>query len=146
LNAIIAARIVVRRRWGVRAADGRAQLRELRRSVLRLVLAAVREVNQGLAPAERVRVVGVDQPVWWGAIRTRADYELFQASLAGRDFFLYATIRERMHGFREGEKAFFLTNTRHAYMRLRDADGRPQLNAAGFFALRPGPRLLGAAP
>jgi len=110
------------------------------------LLATVREVNQGLPPAERVRVVGVDQPVWWEAIRTRSDYELFQESLAGRDFFLYATIRERMHGFREGEKAFFLTNTRHAYMRLRDADGRPQLNAAGFFALRPGPRLLGAAP
>lgn len=98
------------------------------------LLASLRELNQGLRHGERVRVVGVDQPVWWDAIRTRADYDLFQKSLTGRDFFLYTTIRERMHGFREGEKAFFLTNTRHAYMRLRDADGRPQLNAAGFFA------------
>ena len=98
------------------------------------LLATVRQLNQGLPPSERVRVVGVDQPIWWDAIRTRADYELFQDSLAGRDFFLYATIRRRLRGFREGEKAFFLTNTRHAYMRLRDARGRPQLNAAGFCA------------
>ncbi|QQR72949.1 MAG: hypothetical protein IPJ17_15855 [Holophagales bacterium] len=98
------------------------------------LLATVREINQGLPPAERLRVVGVDQPIWWEAIHTRADYELFQESLAGRDFFLYAMIRDRMHGFRNGEKAFFLTNTRHAYMRVRDAAGRPQLNTAGFFA------------
>lgn len=98
------------------------------------LLAAVRQLNQGLPSSERVRVVGVDQPIWWDAIRNRADYELFQDSLAGRDFFLYTTIRSRLDGFREGEKAFFLTNTRHAYMRLRDARGRPQLNAAGFFA------------
>lgn len=98
------------------------------------LLASLRDLNQGLPPAERLRVLGVDQPVFWDGIRTRADYELFQDSLAARDFFLYATIRERMHGFRDGEKAFFLTNTRHAYMRLGDADGRPQLNAAGFFA------------
>ncbi len=98
------------------------------------LLATVRQLNQGLPPSERVRVVGVDQPIWWDAIRTRADYELFQDSLAGRDFFLYATIRRRLRGFREGEKAFFLTNTRHAYMRVREGRGRPQLNAAGFFA------------
>ena len=35
-------------------------------------------------------VVGVDQPIWWAAIRTRADDELFLDSLAGRDFFLFA--------------------------------------------------------
>lgn len=98
------------------------------------LLATVREINQGLPPAERLRVVGVDQPIWWEAIHTRADYELFQESLVARDFFLYATIRDRMHGFRNGEKAFFLTNTRHAYMRVRNKSGQPQLNAAGFFA------------
>ncbi|HMM34573.1 MAG TPA: hypothetical protein PKA62_07535 [Thermoanaerobaculia bacterium] len=79
-------------------------------------------------------VLGVAQPIWWDAIRTRADDELFRDSLAGRDTFLYVTIRSRLDGLRKGEKAFFLTNTRHAYMRLRDARGRPQLNAAGFFA------------
>lgn len=58
-----------------------------------------------------VRSVGVDQPTWRDAIRTRADYELFQDSLAGRDFFLYATIRSRLDGLRKKEEAFSLTNT-----------------------------------
>ena len=97
------------------------------------LLSTVWKINRALPEGRRIRVVGVDQPIYWEALHTRRDYDTFQDSLVARDYFLYRTIVARLNGFRDGTKAFFLTNTRHAYMRLRSREGRLHWNAAAFF-------------
>lgn len=97
------------------------------------LLEAVRQINRGRPAEQRIRVVGVNQPIYWEALHTRRDYDLFQESLVARDYFMYRTIVARLNGFKDGTKAFFLTNTRHAYKRLRARDGSLHWNTATFF-------------
>ena len=95
-------------------------------------LRAVREINRGLPEAERLRVVGVNPPIYWEALHRRQDYDLFLDTLASRDFAMYQAILSASDGFRKG-KGLFLTNTRHAYTHLRDRAGRLLWNTATFF-------------
>jgi hypothetical protein len=97
------------------------------------LLNTVREVNRDLPPGEKIQVIGVDQPIYWEGIHTRKDYDLFQDSLAARDYFLFRVILEKMDEFKSGKKGFFLTNTRHSYKHLKGLDGRLHWNTATFF-------------
>ncbi len=97
------------------------------------LLNTVRDVNRDLPPAEKIQVIGVNQPIHWEGIHTRKDYDLFQDSLAARDYFLFKVILEKMDEFKSGKKGFFLTNTRHSYKHLRAADGHLHWNTATFF-------------
>ena len=96
------------------------------------LLRAVRETNRSLPEAERIRVVGVNPPIYWEALHGRQDYDLFMDTLATRDYAMYTAILSASDDFRKG-KGLFLTNTRHAYPRLRDRTGRPMWNTAAFF-------------
>lgn len=93
---------------------------------------AVREINRDLPEAERLRVVGVNPPIYWEALHRRQDYDLFLDTLASRDYAMYQAILSVSDGFQKG-KGIFLTNTRHAYTHLRDRAGRLLWNTATFF-------------
>jgi hypothetical protein len=97
------------------------------------LIEAVRQVNQALSPADRLRCVGVSPPIYWEALHTRADYDRFLDTLASRDHAMYLTIRGELDGFHAGRKGVFLTNTRHAYNALRTREGRIAWNTAAFF-------------
>lgn len=97
------------------------------------LLSAVWDINSKLPEDRRIKVIGVDEPIYWEALHTRQDYDLFQDSLLGRDYFLYKTILEKLDRFSSGKKAFFLTNTRHGYKHLRGKDGQLFWNCATFF-------------
>lgn len=97
------------------------------------LLEAVRQINRGRPAAERIRVIAVNPPIYWEALHTRRDYDLFQDSLVARDYFMYRAILAQLNGFKDGTKAFFLTNTRHAYKGLRARDGSLHWNTATFF-------------
>jgi hypothetical protein len=85
-------------------------------------------------PAEaRLQVIGVSQPIYWEAIHTRQDYDVFQDSLSARDYYMYLTIREKLDHFKSAKKGIFLTNTRHAYKHLKNAEGKLHWNTATFF-------------
>jgi hypothetical protein len=96
------------------------------------LLRTVREVNRTLPAAERVRVIGVNPPIYWQALHTREDYDLFLDTLLSRDYAMYRTILVRAGDFKAG-KGLFLTNTRHAYTHLRKAAGGLHWNCATFF-------------
>lgn len=97
------------------------------------LLSKVWDINQALPEEERIKVIGVDQPIYWEGIHTREDYNIFQESLVGRDYFMYKTILKRMNGFKKGEKGIFLTNTRHAYKHIKNKDGELYWNCGTFF-------------
>jgi hypothetical protein len=97
------------------------------------LIEAVRQVNQALAPADRLRCVAVSPPIYWEALHSRAEYDRFLDTLASRDYAMYLTIRGELDGFHAGRKGVFLTNTRHAYNALRTRDGRIAWNTAAFF-------------
>ena len=80
-----------------------------------------------------IRIVGVNQPIYWEGLHTREDYNDFQKSLIGRDYFMYKTMVGRMNGFESGTKALFMTNTRHAYKCIRDSAGDIYWNTGTFF-------------
>ena len=94
---------------------------------------AIHEVNRGLAPDERIRVVAVNAPTYWPGIRTPGDLALFRKSLAGNDYTMYRIILGELDGFESGRRGIFLTNTRHAYKRIKDREGRPFGNTGTFF-------------
>lgn len=91
------------------------------------------DLNRDLPGSEKIRIMGVDQPIYWEGLHTREDYNLFQESLIARDYFMYKTILGRMNGFHSGKKALFLTNTRHAYKCIRNKAGEIYWNAGTFF-------------
>jgi len=97
------------------------------------LLSAIREANLASPPDDRLRVVAVSNPVYWPAITTTREVELFQQSLAGRDYDMYRLILDVLDGFRSGKKGVFLTNTRHAYTGVRRADGGFFWNTGTFF-------------
>ncbi|GAB4242141.1 MAG: hypothetical protein Tsb0034_19530 [Ekhidna sp.] len=83
--------------------------------------------------ASNVKVIGVDQPIYWEGIHTREQYDIFRQSVIGRDYFMYRIITSKMKDFKEGLKGIFLTNTRHAYKNIENSMGTPYWNAGTFF-------------
>lgn len=96
------------------------------------VLDTVREVNAGLSESKKIRVICVDQPIYWDAVQTREDYAIFQRSLAARDYFMYKIISQTLDGFKSGDKGIFLTNTRHAYKHIRNSNNELYWNTGTF--------------
>ena len=98
------------------------------------LLSTVWDINHHKAhDAERIKVVGVDQPIYWEGLHSREDYTIFQESLIGRDFFMYKTILNYMNTFNENKKGILLTNTRHAYKNIRNSNNQPYWNCGTFF-------------
>jgi len=97
------------------------------------LFSTVWDVNQNLHPDERIRIIGVDQPVYWEGLHTREDYNIFQQSLMARDNFMYKRIMSYMNDFENGEKGIFITNTRHAYKCIKNEKEQPYWNAGTFF-------------
>lgn len=97
------------------------------------LLETVWEINRELPESEKIRIIGVDQPVYWEAIHTRKDYDTFDDSLLVRDYFMYSVILRDMDRFEKAKKGFFLTNTRHSYKHLRKANGELFWNCETFF-------------
>lgn len=87
------------------------------------LLSAIWNLNKQLPEEKRLKVMGVDQPIYWEAIHTREDYDIFQESLIARDYFMYKKIAQEMDDFTKEKKALFLTNTRHAYKNIRKSTG-----------------------
>lgn len=96
------------------------------------LLGTIWDVNTKLSDSEKIKVVCVDQPVYWEAIKTREDYNLFQQSLVARDYFMYQIINQTLHDFKGGEKGIFLTNTRHAYKGIKASDNTYYWNTGTF--------------
>lgn len=89
--------------------------------------------NQLLPDSLKIKIIGVSPPVYWEAIHTQQDYELFQNSLQSRDYFMYQEILNAMEGFVKDKKGLFLTNTRHAYKNIRNSSGKLYWNTTTFF-------------
>lgn len=96
------------------------------------LLSKVWDINSTLNQENKIKVVGVDQPVYWESIKTRKDYDVFLKSLTGRDYFMYKVIVEHMNNFEENKKGIFLTNTRHAYKHIRNRKGSLYWNCGTF--------------
>lgn len=96
------------------------------------LLSTIWDVNAQLPVSEKIRVVCVDQAIYWSAIQTRQDYDLFQQSVVGRDYFMYKIITQTLDDFESGEKGVFLTNTRHAYKGIKKSNGLFYWNTGTF--------------
>lgn len=92
--------------------------------------------NKGLADSQQIKIVAVNPPVYWEAIHSKQDYELFQNTLKSRDYFMYLEISERMEDFVGQKKGIFLCNTRHAYNNVKNLNGDLYWNTATFFRQR----------
>ncbi len=97
------------------------------------LLSTIWDLNQNLAEDKKIKVIGVDQPIYWEGIHTREEYNTFQESLIGRDYFMYKVILKQMENFQKGKKGIFLTNTRHAYKQIKKKDGSLFWNSGTFF-------------
>ena len=97
------------------------------------LLSDIWDYNAEKSEFEKIKVIGVNQPVYWEGIHTRQDYMLFVKSLAARDYFMYKMIVEQMQNFVAGKKGIFLTNTRHAYKNIKNRDDNPYWNTGTFF-------------
>lgn len=97
------------------------------------LLSTIWDVNSNLPDPDKIKVICVNQPIYWDAIKTREEYDLFQKSLAARDYFIYQIITKTLNNFKSGEKGIFLTNTRHAYKGIKKSDGTYYWNTATFF-------------
>jgi len=98
------------------------------------LLSAIWDINHNNHnDSKKIKVVAVDQPIYWEGLHTREDYNIFQRSLVGRDHFMYRIIVEQMSDFKEKKKGIFLTNTRHAYKNIRNSEGRLYWNCGTFF-------------
>lgn len=95
--------------------------------------------NNKLPDSLRIKIIGVNPPIYWEAIHTWNDYELFQNSLKSRDYFMYLEILEKMGNFNGNKKGIFLCNTRHAYKGIMNSNGKLYWNTTTFFnQLNPG--------
>lgn len=94
------------------------------------------EHNQGKPDSSQIHIIGVNQPIYWDAIHTWKDYELFQNTLASRDYFMYLEILKDMQNFKKGKKGFFLCNTRHAYKNIQNSEHQLYWNTTTFFSQR----------
>jgi len=101
------------------------------------LLSAIHAFNADRTPETRIEVHAVSTPGYWREVATPADYENYIGiAQAGRDAFMYAAIRRILDGMSGEERGVFLTNTRHAYTGLRNADGELFWNTATYFAER----------
>lgn len=82
---------------------------------------------------KKIKIIGVDQPVYWEGIHTRLDYDIFLKSLTARDYYMYLIIKENMDNFSSGKKGIFLSNTRHVYKNIKNSQGNPYWNTGTFF-------------
>ncbi len=98
------------------------------------LLDTIWEVNALLSESDKIQVICVDQPIYWDAIQTRKDYDLFQQSLVGRDYFMYKIISQTLKSFKSGLKGVFFTNTRHAYKGIKKSDGEFYWNTGTFLS------------
>ncbi|HET6361488.1 MAG TPA: hypothetical protein VFH11_05465 [Gemmatimonadota bacterium] len=94
------------------------------------LLRTIHEVNLSLPDSERLRVVAVGSPTYWSEVRTSRDVEVFRQGLDAYDYTMYSMIRSTLAS---GGRGIFLTNTRHAYQAIRDADGSLYWNATTYF-------------
>lgn len=93
---------------------------------------AIWEVDRGLGEEQRIRVVAVNAPTYWAAMKTAADVAQFRRSLLGNDYTMSQVIEEELDGFSGARKGVFLTNTRHAYKAIHDREGRLFWDAGTF--------------
>lgn len=94
------------------------------------------EHNHHLPDSLRINVIGVNPPIYWEAIHTLKDYELFQNTLDSRDYFMYLEILKKMQNFKKGKKGLFLCNTRHAYKNIHNSEHQLHWNTTTFFSQR----------
>lgn len=97
------------------------------------LMSSIRKINEKRSEDRRIRVISVDQPIYWEGIHTREEYNTFQKSLIGRDHFMYRVILSQMDEFNGQKKGIFLTNTRHAYKGIRNKEGVFYWNTGTFF-------------
>jgi len=97
------------------------------------LFSVVWDLNQQLSQKDKIRIIGVDQPIYWEGLHTREDYDVYQQSLVARDNFMYNTILKYMDEFHSNKKGVFLTNTRHAYKCIKKGDGQIYWNTGTFF-------------
>ncbi len=97
------------------------------------LFSTVWDINQQLSEKDKIKIIGVDQPIYWEGIHTREDYNVFLQSMVARDNFMYLKILTYMDNFRSGKKGIFLTNTRHAYKCIKNKDGQIYWNTGTFF-------------
>jgi len=96
------------------------------------LLETIWDVNINLSESEKIKIVCVDQPIYWQGIKTRKDYNLFQKSLVARDYFMYKIISQTLDDFKNDDKGIFLTNTRHAYKNIRNSNNELYWNTGTF--------------
>ena len=89
--------------------------------------------NQRIPDSLKIKIIGVNPPIYWEAIHSQQDYKLFLNTLQSRDYSMYLEILNNMDGFSKGKKGLFLTNTRHAYKDIRNSKGKLYWNTASFF-------------
>ena len=95
--------------------------------------------NQQLPDSLKIKIIGVNPPIYWEAIHTWKDYTIFQSSLKSRDYFMYLEILENMKAFKKNRKGLFFCNTRHAYKNIKNSKGELYWNTTTFFnQLNPG--------
>jgi hypothetical protein len=99
--------------------------------LLHAIWEANHPVGRGLGEDERIRVIAVNAPTYWGEIETGEDVALFRKSLVGNDYTMYRVIVDEMEGFSGARKGVFLTNTRHVergHVPARAASGEDVLD------------------
>jgi hypothetical protein len=97
------------------------------------LLHTIYTVNQNLADSEKIKVLAVNNPVYWSEIKTPEDVGLFRQSLIGNDYSMYMIILNYMANFKENRKGIFLTNTRHAYKGIKDKQNNLYWDCGTFF-------------
>jgi len=98
------------------------------------LLHTIYEVNQSLPVGKKIEVIAVSTPAMWGEIKTAQDWNIFvETNHIARDYHMYGMIRDALDDFSSGRKGIFLTNTRHAYLRLKRKDQTPVWSTAAFF-------------
>ncbi len=97
------------------------------------LLSTAWDINNGRPDSSKINVVAVSPPIYWEALHTWEDYEIFQNSLNSRDYFMYHLILSKLGRFKNTKKGFFLTNTRHSYKNVKNKDGDLYWNTNTFF-------------
>jgi len=97
------------------------------------LLHTIYTLNKTLPEDEQLKVIGVSNPTYWSEIKTVKDLDLFQKSMRSYDFVMYKTITYEMDDFRNDKKGIFLTNTRHAYKKIKNKKNEFYWNTGTFF-------------
>lgn len=97
------------------------------------LLSVIWDIRQTPSLKNKLQVIAVSPPIYWKAIETRRDYDVFLKTLDSRDYFMYHEINTSMENFKQGKKGVFLTNTRHAYKNIKNKEGETYWNTNTFF-------------